>query len=195
MLKHWRLQLRASCRSTSVAQLPPNKSLQPTAHTALRAAHAAAELQRWASLRREKSMSLNKRLLALIFVAFLLSLSGCSAHSPMIIKNTTDSSPVSTQFPPTSERVFITAQALPANVEYVVVSKIDVGKIWYGSSENSFIAMAQRARELGANAIIQARTWHQPSGFSWAAPHGSGLAVRIQDIKSIEPSNIVGSWY
>ena len=143
-------------------------------------------------------MSSNKLLLALIVAATILSLSGCSAqsaHSWMIIKNTTNSSPPSTQFPPTSERVFITAQALPANVQYDVISKIDVGNIWYGSSENSFIAMAQRARELGANAIIQALTWYQPSGFSWSAPHGSGLAVRIKDIKSIESSDMVGSWY
>ena len=80
-------------------------------------------------------------------------------------------------------------------MQYDVISKIDVGTIWYGSSENAYIAMAQRVRQLGANAIIQARTWHQPSGFSWAAPHGSGVAVRIKDLKSIESLHIEGKWY
>jgi uncharacterized protein YbjQ (UPF0145 family) len=55
--------------------------------------------------------------------------------------------------------------------------------------------MADRARELGANAIIQAKTWRQPSGFSWAAPHGSGQAVRIKDIKGLEALGINGAWY
>jgi uncharacterized protein YbjQ (UPF0145 family) len=55
--------------------------------------------------------------------------------------------------------------------------------------------MAERARQLGANAIIQAKTWHQPSGFSWAAPHGSGQAVRVKDISTMEAKGINGSWY
>ncbi|MBC3920077.1 hypothetical protein H8L32_21600 [Undibacterium sp. CY18W] len=140
-------------------------------------------------------MSFNKRQLAGVFTATLLSLAGCSAHSPMIMKNTINSSPASTQLPPTYERVFITAQALPPHVEYDVVSQIEVGNIWYGSPTNSFNAMALRARELGANVIIQAKTWYQPSGFSWAAPHGSGLAVRVKDIKSIESAKLAGNWY
>lgn len=55
--------------------------------------------------------------------------------------------------------------------------------------------MADRARELGANAVIQVKTWHQPSGFSWAAPHGSGQAVRIKDVKLLESLGIKGNWH
>ena len=129
-------------------------------------------------------------------VALSWSLSACSAHSPFIITNTTESSPVSqNKYPAHHDRVFITEQSLPAGLEFELISSIDVGKIWYGSSNNVLISMADRARELGANVIIQAKTWKQPSGFSWAAPHGSGQAVRVSDIKALESLGIKGSWY
>jgi hypothetical protein len=129
-------------------------------------------------------------------VALSLFLSACSAHNPFIITNTTESSPVSkSKYPAHHDRVFITEQSLPAGVDFELLSTIDVGKIWYGSSENVLISMADRARELGANGIIQAKTWTQPSGFSWAAPHGSGQAVRMSDINAIESLGIKVSWY
>lgn len=131
-----------------------------------------------------------------ITVALFLSLSACSAHNPFIITNTTESSAVSqSKYPAHYDKVFITEQSLPAGVEFELLSTIDVGKIWYGSSENVLISMADRARELGANGIIQAKTWKQPSGFSWAAPHGSGQAVRVRDINAIESLGIKVNWY
>jgi hypothetical protein len=111
----------------------------------------------------------------------------------MIIKNTTDTRPVSqTQYPAHHDKVFITDQSLPSNVVVEQVATIEIGKIWYGSTKNVTTSMADRARELGANAVIQVKTWHQPSGFSWAAPHGSGLAVRVSDPKALE--SLAGSW-
>jgi hypothetical protein len=55
--------------------------------------------------------------------------------------------------------------------------------------------MAKRARELDADAVVDAKTWHQPSGWSWAAPNGSGLAVHVKDLKAIESSGLQGNWY
>jgi hypothetical protein len=128
------------------------------------------------------------------FLLIGLFLAGCSAHSPFILKNTTDSTPVQNTFPANQDKVFITSQALPAS-SYVSVSRIDVGKIWYGSTDGVLDSLADRARQLGANAVIETKTWHQPSGFAWAAPEGSGLAVRVADIKSLETSGVQGSWH
>lgn len=123
-------------------------------------------------------------------------LCGCSAHSPLIVKNTTDTSLVSqTKYAAYDGKVFVTEQALPANLKYDVIGTIEVGKVWYGSSSNALTAMVERARELGANAVIDAKTWHQPSGFSWAAPHGSGTAVRIADMNAFRSLGVNGDWY
>jgi len=124
-----------------------------------------------------------------------LILAGCSAHSPLILKNTTDSSPVQSSFPASQDKVFITKQSLPQGVAYVSISTIDVGKIWYGSTDGVLASLADRARELGANAVIETKTWHQPAGFAWAAPEGSGLAVRVTDTKALEASGVEGAWH
>jgi len=123
-----------------------------------------------------------------------LCIAGCSAHSPFILENTTDSTPVQNTFPASQDKVFITEQSLPAS-SYVSVSRIDVGKIWYGSTDGVLDSLADRARQLGANAVIETKTWHQPAGFAWSAPEGSGLAVRVADIKSLETSGVQGSWH
>ena len=152
------------------------------------------DLQKGKSIGRQEMKHKASR--SIVATLLCLFLSTCSAHSPFIITNTTDSSTVSqNKYPAHSDKVFITTQSLPSSVEFELISTIDVGRIWYGSSANVYTSMADRARELGANAIIQAKTWRQPSGFSWAAPHGSGQAVRIKDIKGLEALGINGAWY
>ncbi len=133
---------------------------------------------------------------AIFGIALCFLLSACSAHSPFILKNTTDTALIgSTTYPPYQGKVFITKQALPSTVAFTPIARIDVGKIWYGSSTDALASMADRARELGANAIIEARTWHQPSGFSWAAHEASGQAVSIKDITALSSAGIAGDYY
>jgi hypothetical protein len=138
-----------------------------------------------------------KNYVSVIFgIAFSFLLSSCSAHSPFILKNTTDTDLVgSSTYPPYQGKVFITKQALPTNVAFTPIARIDVGKIWYGSSTDALASMANRARELGANAIVEAKTWHQPSGFSWAAPEGAGQAVSIKDLSALSSAGVSGDYY
>jgi hypothetical protein len=106
------------------------------------------------------------------------------------------SSPVSeAKFPPHSDQVFFTEGSLPPNVEFELISTIDVGKVWYGTSKSAYKSMAERARQLGANAVIQVKTWHQPSGYSWSAPHGSGQAIHIDDMRQLDALDLPGSWH
>ena len=131
-----------------------------------------------------------------IFVGLfiLLVLSGCSAHNPFIIKNTVQNSQVSEKsLQPHSEKVFISRDSMPAD-SYDLIGFVEVGKIWYGSSSNVLESMANRGRELGADAVIEVKTWHQPSGFSWAAPHGSGKAIKYKDKTKIDYSKLHGDW-
>jgi hypothetical protein len=117
----------------------------------------------------------------------------CSAHSPMIVKNTVSTTKPATQLAPHHEKVFITEDSLPA-ASYDYVAVIDVGKIWYGGSTAVLVSIAERAREVGADAVIEVKTWHQPSGFSWAAPHGSGTAIKFKNKAEIDFSKLHGNW-
>jgi hypothetical protein len=139
-------------------------------------------------------MTITKR--AILAAACFVLLSACSAHNPLIVTNQTQSSLVDqTHYAPSQDKVFVTEQTLPAGVEFNLIGTIDVGKVWYGSSQDVLTSMADRARELGANAIIQTKTWYQPSGFSWAAPHGSGQAVRVQDVSTLASRGVSGDWH
>jgi uncharacterized protein YbjQ (UPF0145 family) len=130
----------------------------------------------------------------LCVVVMGLLLGGCSAHNAFIIKNTTDTHTVSEKkFKPHNDKVFISADSLPADA-YELIGIIDIGKIWYGSTANVLESMAVRGRELGADAVIEVKTWHQPSGFSWAAPHGSGKAVKYIDKTKIDYSKLKGDF-
>jgi hypothetical protein len=125
----------------------------------------------------------------------LLFIAGCSAHNPLIIKNTTETSSVSTnKYPAHTNKVFLTPDKLSPDIKYEVLETINVGKVWYGSKGNIEISLANRARQIGADAIINFKSWRQPSGFSWAAPHGSGDAIKLQNKSSIKFKNYTGKW-
>jgi hypothetical protein len=125
----------------------------------------------------------------------VLGLVGCSARNPFIIKNTTDVIQFeATKYPPHSNRVFVTSASLPVTAKYEVLGSLEVGKVWYGSSDKLLQSLADGARKLGADAVVEVKTWHQPSGWSWAAPHGSGKAVKINEPASVDLSNLGGDW-
>ena len=127
--------------------------------------------------------------------ALLLGLAGCAAHSPMILRNTTDAD-LHLQNPekPHTNKVLFLDHALPANVEYKLLSDINAGRIWYGGADSVLEQMADKARELGADAVVEVGTWHQPSGFAWAAPHGSGKAVKIVNKDKVDLNKLGGQW-
>ncbi len=130
-----------------------------------------------------------------ILLSGILLLAGCSAHSPFIVKNTEDVTAVSkNKYPTHSNKVLLTSQNLPESAKFEVLEQIEVGKIWYGSSKKVALSLAERARVIGADAVIDYKTWTQPSGFSWFAPHGSGSAIKILDKSSVDLSSMQGEW-
>ncbi|MEA3152611.1 MAG: hypothetical protein QOK44_200 [Betaproteobacteria bacterium] len=127
----------------------------------------------------------------LLLTSIVVMLAGCAAHSPMILKTTTDVTPVAQQYPAHSNPVLIVEGPLPADIEYEVIASVDVGRVWYTGADGILVLMAQRARALGADAVINVKRWRQPSGFAWAAPHGQGQAVKIRkNDKAIDLSSL-----
>jgi NAD(P)H-dependent flavin oxidoreductase YrpB (nitropropane dioxygenase family) len=113
--------------------------------------------------------------LAVFFIA-----SACTAHNPLILKHTTDVREASASVLLEHELpVLVTSSSLPEYVVYEPVARIEVGKAWYGRTRSVEAELARQARALGADAVVEVETWHQPSGYAWWAPHGRGQAVRI----------------
>jgi hypothetical protein len=124
-------------------------------------------------------------------------LSACSAHSPFILQNTTDSASAADAkaYPAHTNKVRVTSGGLPPDVSYEVLENIEVGRIWYGRGETAQKQLAERARKIGADAVISVKTWYQPSGFSWAAPHCSGTAVKLKEPGSFDLGTLPGEWF
>jgi hypothetical protein len=141
---------------------------------------------------------MNSKTLACTLAIAAFFVAGCAAHSPMILHNTVDatSSGANVTAVPHSRRVLITEKGLPAGAQYQVLETVEVGTIWYGGNEKVDRLMADHARAIGADAVIYVKHWRQPSGFSWAAPHGSGKAVKLSNSAIL--ANIPlgeGNWY
>lgn len=131
----------------------------------------------------------------LMTIAMAAALQARSAHSPLILRNTTDVDAASaTTAQAHTNKVLFLDSPLPETVKYEVIGTIDAGRIWYGGDESLFEQMADKAREIGADAVIEVATWKQPSGFSWAAPHGRGKAVKILNKDAANLTKLGGQW-
>lgn len=135
------------------------------------------------------------RILAYVAAASLLS--GCAAHSPMILRDTVDVAPAAGAGAAASHsrKVWVSEGGLPASVRYEVLGTLDAGTIWYGGGDKVDRQMAERARAMGADAVINVRHWRQPSGLAWAAPHGSGQAVKILNPGAAKLDASPGAWF
>lgn len=136
------------------------------------------------------------RLLSIPLALFTLLVSGCAVHSPMRMTSMTSvSKQAEKTFPPRTGKVFMTKGVLPASAKFESIAQIDTGKVSYGDTDVVFIDMANKARELGADAVIQVVSWYQVAAWAWAAPHGKGHAIKILDKDSVDFSTMVGAWY
>jgi len=125
----------------------------------------------------------------------VILMTGCSAHNPFIIKNTTNVHSLSVnKFTAQQGKIFLTKEALSKDLGYEEIAQIEVGKIWYGGAEWVYATFAERAKKMGADAVVEIRTWHQPAGFAWATPHGSGKAIKFNNPSSVDLSKIKGEW-
>jgi hypothetical protein len=134
------------------------------------------------------------RIAALLLLA--ATLGGCAAHSPMIMKETVDvaMAPNAPKLAPHTGKVLFLDNAPPAGVRYETLGEINAGAVWYGGPDGLLNAMADKARSIGADAVVEVGTWKQPSGFSWAAPHATGKAIHILNRKGADLNAMGGTW-
>ena len=99
----------------------------------------------------------------------------------------------STTYPPHANPVFVTKASLSPET-FEPVADLELSKGWYGSTDNTQQALADRARELGADAVINMKSWHAPSAWSWASPYSSGQAVKLRGDPKQILNGLMGDW-
>jgi len=93
-----------------------------------------------------------------------------------------------------NRRVFVTESSLPRDSYVVIDEDLQVGKSWYGSVEPMLEELAAQAQKKGADAVIEVKTWHRVSAWSWAAPQASGKAVRFKNPCAFDPKAFPGEY-
>jgi hypothetical protein len=141
-----------------------------------------------------------KRLVFIILgcITLISYVAGCGsgAHNPMSLRTGSTVTRISEKsYPGHTNKVFVTTAMLPEGIQYEEIANIDYGKSRGGEIEEVFQALAEEARNIGADAVIGASAWRSPRGYSWRAPQGKGIAVRLLDESSFDWSQIEGNWY
>jgi uncharacterized protein YbjQ (UPF0145 family) len=66
---------------------------------------------------------------------------------------------------------------------------------WYGATAEAERKIADCARAIGADAVINVKVWHAPRAFTWAAPHAEGMAVKLRQPDSVDLDSLSGYTY
>ena len=113
-----------------------------------------------------------------IFIVFILTILVTSCSPPARITDGIKRGPY-------SGTVLTYEMSIPSYVNYSVIGNFEVGKIWYGSRDETTSEAKAKASELGANAILIEKSGFKPSGFSWAAPYTSGKLIFIENYDEV----------
>ncbi|NTV71558.1 MAG: hypothetical protein HGA71_15605 [Azonexaceae bacterium] len=92
-------------------------------------------------------------------------------------------------------RTLVTTNALPAEGDFKIIGPLNVHARWPGSTHKATKLLAEQAKSLGANAVVEARVWQDLAFPAGIAPHGSGIAVRIKDEELLRSlTNSASTW-
>ncbi|MCB1886276.1 MAG: hypothetical protein KDH20_01605 [Rhodocyclaceae bacterium] len=104
------------------------------------------------------------------------------------------SNPVLDMGGPWDGPVLITPARIPDGVKFEVVGSIQAeARTGYSGAASLYPLLADEARRIGANAVVRVQDGRSVSGFSWSAPHVTGMAVRVEGAQAI--NGVPGSFY
>lgn len=129
------------------------------------------------------------RILAVICLTLLFV--GCSERQTMPPPGAT----AVKSYPAHGKQVRIVRSDLPAGSNYEVLAMVKAIEGGYGELATAERKLADDARSLGADAVINVKVWHAPRLGAWAAPHAEGLAVKITRPESVNLDQVPGNWY
>ena len=80
-----------------------------------------------------------------------------------------------------NQPVCLLKTGLPANVGHSVLGPIEGSKEFYGGVAEIIPLMAQEARNIGADAIVNLVTGQKMGMWAWSRPYGTGTAVKLNN--------------
>lgn len=107
-----------------------------------------------------------------------------------ILSGCTSTSSSSTAYLPEDKRfvgrVYLVTSQVPEELGYEVIGNIKANaRQGYDSVETLYPLLAEEARKVGANAIINVKGGRTVAAFSWAAPFVGGTAIKIDETENL----------
>ena len=127
-------------------------------------------------------MFVSRRLLLGLTLA--LAISGCSSLS--------SSTPASGGAAASAYtgKVIVSEGKLPEGSKYKVLGTVEANaRAGYSSGSSLYPMLADEARKLGANAVVEVSEGRKVTLLSWAAPVVSGKAVKVEDAAALKALN------
>ncbi len=119
-----------------------------------------------------------KHIISIIILSIILSACGTVSSS---------SAPTVAITEQTNGPIYITTASIPNKIEYVVIGSIKANaRSGYDSTESLYPLIANEAKKVGANAVIEVYGGRSVSAFSWSAPYVGGIAIRVKDIEKLK---------
>lgn len=126
-----------------------------------------------------------KFFVAAIFM--LVVVSGCSTVA-------TSTAVVPITDAPWNGDVLVTQASIPAGVEYKAIGTVQANaRAGYERAVTLYPLLAEEAKKMGANAVINTKGGRKLTAFSWSAPYVSGTAVRVESVEKLK--GISGSYH
>ncbi len=83
-------------------------------------------------------------------------------------------------------KVLITTSVLPVKGEFETLGALYVKSGWPGSTDKARKLLAEQAKGMGANVVVEARVWQGLAFPAVVAPQGSGIAILVRDSEQLE---------
>jgi len=112
-------------------------------------------------------------------VAVVFAISGCAARSSSLAV-----APTGTAW---QGPILVTQAGIPAGIDYKVIGSVQAdAQAGYDAAATLYPLLAEEARKMGANAVINAKGGRRVTAFSWSAGYVSGTAVKVDDIQLLK---------
>ena len=124
-------------------------------------------------------------------VLFIILVAACAEQTTTPVVGSAD---VKT-YPAHGKPVRIVRGGLPPGTSYEELGQLKAIEDGYGELSKAERRIADSARAIGADAVINVKVWHAPRLSGWAVPHAEGVAVKILKPESVNLDQVPGYWY
>jgi len=133
---------------------------------------------------------------ALAWAGLVILVTACTPTNPFLVTSEVHVESLSQAvYEPHHGPVVVVKGPLPDGIRYAEIARVWYAAGSYGGAAPVLRKLAARARELGANALIDTHVWFQPAGIGWATPHAEATAVKVLDSDQADDLAELGDVY